>query len=144
VRRETTVILAALGVIPVYANAENGTAQVEQAFAMNPRTISIVQALIERNALYANAEGTELRIRASVLENGVLDGIMASGKVKADEESGDFIVNQTFASALAKSRVLHENMPKTVADYLLLQKLEGEQESDLQIEQASFHSAPFF
>lgn len=143
-KRETTVILAALGAIPAQAMAENGTAEVQQAFALNPRTVSVVQGLIEKEALYANADATELRIRSDVLDNEVLAAIEQSGRAQVDEQSGDFVVSQSFASALAKSRVLHQGMPKTVEDYLLLLKLEGDQESDLRVERASFRSTPFF
>lgn len=143
-KRETTVILAALGAIPAQAMAENGTAEVQQAFALNPRTVSVVQGLIQKEALYANADATELRIRSDVLDNEVLAAIEQSGRAQVDEQSGDFVVSQSFASALAKSRVLHQGMPKTVEDYLLLLKLEGDQESDLRVERASFRSTPFF
>lgn len=143
-KRETTVILAALGAIPAQAMAENGTAEVQQVFALNPRTVSVVQGLIQKEALYANADATELRIRSDVLDNEVLAAIEQSGRAQVDEQSGDFVVSQSFASALAKSRVLHQGMPKTVEDYLLLLKLEGDQESDLRVERASFRSTPFF
>lgn len=143
-KRETTVILAALGAIPAQAMAENGTAEVQQAFALNPRTVSVVQGLIQKEALYANADATELRIRSDVLDDEVLAAIEQSGRAQVDEQSGDFVVSQSFASALAKSRVLHQGMPKTVEDYLLLLKLEGDQESDLRVERASFRSTPFF
>lgn len=143
-KRETTVILAALGAIPAQAMAENGTAEVQQAFALNPRTVSVVQGLIQKEALYANADATELRIRSNVLDNEMLAAIQQSGRAQVDEQSGDFVVSQSFASALAKSRVLHQGMPKTVEDYLLLLKLEGDQESDLRVERASFRSTPFF
>ena len=144
-KREMTVILAALGAIPIPALAQEGTAQVQEAFALNPRTIAIVQSLIERDALYANAEATELRIRTSALDSDTLAALASSGQVKADETTGDFVVDAKFAAALSGSRILHNSkMPKTVSDFLLLQKLESELKSGTRAELADFRSAPFF
>jgi hypothetical protein len=145
VKRETTVILAALGAVPFHAVAQEGMALVQEAVALNPRTIAIVQPLIERDALYANPEATELRVRASALGAETLAALAASGQVKADETMGDFVVESKFAAALSGSRILHNSkMPKTVSDFLLLQKLESELKSGTREELASLRSAPFF
>jgi hypothetical protein len=145
VKRESMVILAALGVIPVQALAQEGTAQMQEAVALNPRTIAIVQSLIEGDALYANAEATELRIRNSALGSDMKTALASSGQVKADENTGDFVVNSKFAAALSGSRILHNStMPKTISDFLLLQKLENDLKTGTREELAAFRSAPFF
>lgn len=141
---ETTVILAALGAVPMTALAQEPIAQTQEAFALNERTIGIVQDLMARDALYANAEGTQLRIRSSALNAETVEGLASSQQVQIDELSGDYIMNQDFAAALAGSRILHSKAPKTVADVILLMKLEKDLKSGMQVELASFHSAPFF
>lgn len=143
-KRETTVILAALGAIPLNALAQNVEVQSQQALALNERTISIVQALIASNALYANREGTELRVRASALNDEMLAGLSQSGQARIDEVTGDYVMDSKFAAALAGSRILHGRSPQTVSDVLLLLKLEQDLKSEMGVELASFHSAPFF
>ncbi len=143
-KRETTVILAALGAIPLNALAQDVVVQSQQALALNERTISIVQSLIANNALYANREGTELRVRASALDDEMLAGLSQSGQAKVDEASGDYVMDSKFAAALAGSRILQSRSPQTVSDVLLLLKLEQDLKSEMGVELASFHSTPFF
>ena len=144
-KRETTVILMALGAIPGHAAlAQDGTAQTQEAVALNERTISIVQDLLAKNALYASADGTELRIRASAVDDETLAGLSSSEQVEIDPATGDYIVDPAFAAALAGSRILHQNMTKSVSDVLLLLNLEGKLQHGMQPELASFRSSPFF
>ena len=143
-KRKTTVILAALGAVPTAALAQNVPGQTQEALALNGRTISVVQSLIASDALYANPEATELRIRSAVLSDEMISGLEQSSQVVRDDESGDYVVNSKFAAALAGSRILHQSSPKSVADVLLLLKLEKDLKAEPKIELASFTSAPFF
>lgn len=143
-KRETSVILAALGVSPAVASAQE-IVQVEHRIeVLNPSTVLIVQRLLQSGAMYASQDATQLRIKASVLNDEMYAGIASSEQVNIDGASGDFVVDSAFASALAKSTLLNESMPQTVQDYLLLESLKKKSSSDLKIELANFRSNPFF
>lgn len=143
-KKETTVILAALGAVPMTALAQEPMVQTQEALALNDRTIEIVQDLIARDALYANAEGTQLRIRSSALDAETIAGLSSSQQVQLDQDSGDYVLDAKFAAALAGSRILYGRSPKTVADVMLMLKLEKDLKSGMQQELAAFRSAPFF
>lgn len=139
-----TILLAAAGVSPL-ASASTSIAVVDQqGTSINAQTAEIVRELIGIGAIYANADATKLMIKSQCLSAEVYEKIRDSSRANIDLSSGDFVIDENFAAALAKSSTLNEEMPQTVQDYLLLLKLKQQSDETLKNETLAFRANPFF
>jgi hypothetical protein len=71
------------------------------------------------------------------------DAIVASGRVQLDTRTGDLIVNDQFASAIAGARVLNESLAGSVKELLLLMNLEKNAKTVTHEEMLEFAGNPF-
>lgn len=142
-KAEINILLAILGAGSSTATAQNIPSHEQTALAINPVTVNVVTHLLNSGAMYASADASQLRIRADVLEDDVYDAIASSNRVQVDTPSGDFVVNENFATALAKSNVLTGRFERTAQDYLLMKSLKENASEDLKVELASFRTNPF-
>ncbi|MGE0525983.1 MAG: hypothetical protein AB7G93_13205 [Bdellovibrionales bacterium] len=145
-KRESKVILAVLGIIPLQAVAHNQhdrPVNVQEALALNEGTVSAVQALLASGALYASDDGTRLMIDSKVVGPELHSRLENSRQVRKDNETGDYVVDSKFASALSGSRILNQKMASSVSEVLLLMKLERELKDVPRVELAGFRTNPF-
>ena len=143
--KKSAIILGLLGAGPLSAIPLQASAIEQAAYSVHEDTAVVIKNLIGSNAIYANADATNLLIRRSALGRPeLIADLEVSSEVTIDPQSGDFIIRPDFAVALLKSRAFDGMLPKTIQDFVLMQKLRCEASGSMSPELEAFSSQPFF